>query len=87
MDTVRQLAVKWYWGELNDILVVFVASIGVGAFIQGVKYGIGYSIMTPEEAEVIVYKVFNVLSIPPFLSMLTSAFTFIVKGITKAFTE
>jgi hypothetical protein len=85
--TIKRLFVALYWEEVTDILVTFVASLGIGIFLQAVKYGIGYFVMTPEQAEVIVYKVFDVLSIPFALSMLLSTFTFIIKGLKQAFTE
>ena len=87
MDTLRRIFIEWYWGNVSDIFITLVVSVAIGAFLQAIKYGIGYFIMTPEQAEIIVYKVFNIFSIPSVISSAISICTMLAKLVQQLIIE
>jgi len=66
-------------GTVNDILITLIASLAISAFIQGLRIGFGYAIITEENAKIISDKVFNVLTIPSVISSVVSLVTMLVK--------
>ena len=82
-NAIKRFIAEWYFGEVNNILITFVASIAIGVGTQIIKYGFGYAIITEEDALIISNRIFNILTIPPVLSSVVSGINAFIKWLKQ----